>query len=107
MAVSTLQLYVAFTQLFKTTEPKKKQVLQFGVSDADFKSMDMDNNEYLSIDEAMRNHSVSELLYGDAVSAKGSGEIDKASKEGSRRTTPSEVVDSINPNVNSGNNPFV
>lgn|SRR5574344_2626646 len=107
MAVTTLQLYVAFTQLFKTTEPKKQQVMQFGVSDADFKAIDMDDNEYLSIDEAMRNHSVSELLYGDAVSANGSGKIDKESKNASRNTTPSEVVDSINPSVNSGNNPFV
>jgi len=107
MTVSAIQMYVAFTQLFKTTEPKKDQVMQFGVSEADFNSMDMDHNEYLAIDEAMRNHSVSELLYGDMVSQKGSGKANEANKDASRNTAPSEIVDNINPNLNSGNNPFV
>ena len=82
--------------------------MQFGVSEADFNSMDIDHNEYLEIDEAMRNHSVSELLYGDMVSQKGSGKANEATKNAdSRSVSANEIVDNINPNVNSGNNPFV
>ena len=106
MAVSSVQLYVAFTQLFKTTDPKKEQVEQFGVSSADFDSIDMDKNEYLSIDEAMRNNSVSELLYGSMVSEKGSAKADEADKNAKPNTRATDLVDDINPTVNS-NNPFV
>lgn len=107
MAISTIQMYVAFTKLFKTVEPEKKQVLQFGVGEADFDAIDRDNNEYLGIDEALQNNSVAELLYSSMVSTYGSKDADEAQKNESRQQDSTALVNSIDPTVSVGNNPFI
>lgn len=107
MAISTVQLYVAFSKLFKTTEPDKKSVMQFGVGEADFDAIDRDQNEYLDIDEALQNNSVSELLYSSMVSTYGSGEADQAQKNTSRNQDRTGMVKGIDPTVSVGNNPFI
>ena len=106
MAISSIQLYVAFSKLFKTTEPNKKSVLQFGVSEADFDAIDKDRNEYLGIDEALQNNAVSELLYSSMVSAYGSGEADKAQKNQPNRRDI-KLIEGIDPGTSMGNNPFI
>lgn len=107
MAISTVQLYVAFSKLFKTEEPTKQQVMQFGVGEAEFDSIDRDQNEYLNIDEALQNNSVSELLYSSMVSTYGSGEADQAQKNMSRNQDRTAMVEGINPEITIGNNPFI
>ncbi len=108
MAISTVQLYVAFSKLFKTTEPEKKQVLQFGVGEADFDAIDRDQNEYLDIDEALQNNSVSELLYSSMVSTYGSGEANDLQKNMSRTQDRTGMVDGIEIDMStSANNPFI
>lgn len=106
MAITSIQLYVAFSKLFKTEEPSKKQVLQFGVSEADFDAIDRDSNEYLGIDEALQNNAVSELLYSSMVSTYGSGAADQAQKnQPNRRDTA--LIEGIDPGTSMGNNPFI
>lgn len=107
MAISTVQLYVAFSKLFKTTEPEKQAVLQFGVGEADFDAIDQDQNEYLDIDEALQNNSVSELLYSSMVSTYGSADADEAQKNSSRNQDRTAMVDGIDPDISIGNNPFI
>ena len=107
MAISTVQLYVAFSKLFKTEEPQKQQVLPFGVGEAEFDSVDRDMNEYLSIDEALQNNSISELLYSSMVSTYGSADADDAQKNASRNQDRTSMVDSIDPKITVGNNPFI
>lgn len=107
MAISSVQLYVAFSKLFKTTEPSKEQVLPFGVSEADFDAVDQDNNEYLGIDEALQNSSISELLYSDMVSTYGSAEANEAQKTYSKKNDRTAMIDGIDPTVSTGNNPFI
>ncbi len=108
MAISTVQLYVAFSKLFKTTEPDKKQVMQFGVGEADFNAIDQDQNEYLDIDEALQNNSVSELLYSSMVSTYGSKDADEMQKNMSRKQDRTGMVDGIEIDMSSSNNnPFI
>lgn len=107
MAITTVQLYVAFSKLFKTVEPSKEQVMQFGVTEADFDSVDQDKNEYLDIDEALQSTSISELLYSDMVSAYGSGEAEQAQKNLSKKQDRTAMVEGIDPTVSTGNNPFI
>ena len=107
MAISTIQLYVAFSKLFKTEEPSKDQVMQFGVGEAEFDAIDQDQNEYLDIDEALQNNSVSELLYSSMVSTYGSGTANEAQKNHRRTQDKTAMVDSINPEITVGNNPFI
>ena len=106
MAITSVQLYVAFSKLFKTTEPDKKSVMQFGVSEADFDSVDQDNNEYLGIDEALQNSAVSELLYSSMVSTYGSGAADQAQKNQPNRRDI-KLIEGIDPGTSMGNNPFI
>ena len=109
MAISTVQLYVAFSKLFKTSEPDKKSILQFGVNQADFDAVDIDNNEYLGIDEAIQNSSISELLYSSMVSTYGSTAANEANKASSGSRSATTIIDdnNIDPNRPMGNNPFV
>ncbi len=107
MAISTIQLYVAFSKLFKTEEPTKQQVMQFGIGEAEFDSIDQDQNEYLDIDEALQNNSVSELLYSSMVSTYGSKDADEAQKNASRNQDRTAMVEGINPEITIGNNPFI
>ncbi len=108
MAISTVQLYVAFSKLFKTTEPEKSQVLQYGVGEADFDAIDRDQNEYLDIDEALQNNSVSELLYSSMVSTYGSGEANEMQKNMSRKQDRTGMVDGIEIDMSTAtNNPFI
>ncbi len=107
MAITTVQLYVAFSKLFKTVEPSKEQVMQFGVGEAEFDAIDQDSNEYLDIDEALQSTSVSELLYSDMVSTYGSGEADQAQKNKPRTQDKTSMVEGIDPTVSTGNNPFI
>ena len=107
MAISTIQLYVAFSKLFKTDEPEKKQVLQFGVGEAEFDAIDRDQNEYLNIDEALQNNAVAELLYSSMVSTYGAADADEAQKNAPRNKDKTSMVDSINPEITIGNNPFI
>ena len=107
MAISTIQLYVAFAKLFKTEEPSKDQVMQFGVGEADFNAIDQDQNEYLDIDEALQSNAVSELLYSSMVSTYGSGTADQAQKGQKRTQDNTAMIDSINPEITVGNNPFI
>lgn len=107
MAITSIQLYVAFSKLFKTTEPDKKSVMQFGVSEVDFDAIDRDSNEYLGIDEALQNNTVSELLYSSMVSTYGSGEADKAEKKASSNKNKGEIMDEINLSAPIGVNPFI
>ena len=106
MAITSVQLYVAFSKLFKTTEPDKKSVMQFGVSEADFDAIDQDSNEYLGIDEALQNSAVSELLYSSMVSTYGSGAADQAQKNRPNRQDTS-LIEGIDPGTSMGNNPFI
>ena len=94
MTISAIEMRVAFSKLFKDTEAKKADVLQFGVSIDDFEAIDIDDNEYLGIDEALKNNSVSELLYSNMVSGYGVRAADEAEKE-------SEAAEST------GGNPFM
>lgn len=107
MAITTVQLYVAFSKLFKTIEPSKDQVMPFGVGEAEFDAIDRDNNEYLGIDEALQSTSISELLYSDMVSAYGSGEAEQAQKNLSKKQDRTAMVEGIDPTVSTGNNPFI
>ena len=107
MAITSIQLYVAFSKLFKTTEPDKQSVMQFGVGEAEFDAIDQDSNEYLGIDEALQNNAVSELLYSSMVSAYGSGAADKAERDASTNGNKGEIIDEINLSSPTGNNPFI
>lgn len=107
MAITTVQLYVAFSKLFKTEEPDKKQVMQFGVGDAEFDSVDRDQNEYLDIDEALQNNSISDLLYSSMVSTYGSKEADEVQKNSNRTQDKTSMIEGIDPNISIGNNPFI
>ena len=106
MAITSIQLYVAFSKLFKTEEPRKNQVLQFGVSEADFDAIDRDSNEYLGIDEALQNNAVSELLYSSMVSTYGSGAADQAQKD-KPNSQDTALIEGIDPGTSMGNNPFI
>lgn len=87
MKITSSELYIAFQRLFGTDEAAKRDVMQFGVAEIDFDAADIDDNEYLGIDEALSNNSISELLY----------ETGK---------TLEKVQHGINPKVQIGSNPF-
>lgn len=107
MTISTVQMYVAFSKLFKTDEAPKQSVLQFGVNEADFDAIDIDSNEYLGIDEALRNNSVAELLYSNMVSTYGSKDADDAQKQAGRGQDRIATIDEVDPKITVGNNPFI